>query len=154
MYRPLPRILAWTLLACTACGPSPPPGSDGGGDDGGEAADATADRDSGTSGDDAGRDAGPGSCSIDLEGTSCNASESCTFTEGCLEIRCECHGGAYACQQENTCPAQCPEPAETDCRSPCAGDLSGCLCRCGGPNYSACACEGGEWSCPHCGGGD
>jgi hypothetical protein len=143
------------FLFLSACGDAPPAGGEDGGDRPDAATDLDGGGDGGSSGDDGGSsgdDGGPGECSMSLEGSPCSGSDSCTFTEGCLEVRCECHAGAYSCEQQTTCATGCPEPAETDCESPCTGDFEGCLCRCGGPNYSSCACEGGEWSCSSCGG--
>jgi hypothetical protein len=92
-----------------------------------------------------------GACPFQMAGTSCApAGAGCTWSSDCLARRCDCVDGSWVCsERQMPCGGVCPAPQAAQCGSACTGDVTGCLCHCGGggPNYSGCACAAGRWQC-------
>jgi hypothetical protein len=87
-----------------------------------------------------------------MAGTPCTQpGASCSWNSECLARRCDCLGNTWACtERQMSCGGTCPAPQAAQCGDPCTGNVSGCLCHCGGgngPNYAGCACTAGRWQC-------
>lgn len=97
-----------------------------------------------------------GACPFSMAGTACApAGAFCSWAGECVSRRCDCVAGTWACSERTMpCGGVCPAPQAARCGDPCTGNVSGCLCRCGGggPNYGGCSCTAGRWACT-CGGG-
>lgn len=94
------------------------------------------------------------SCGIALGNTPCTGTGHCEWTaaDGCSFGSCDCKTGQWACVETRVgnCGGTCPTPQNAECGQPCTGKASGCLCACGGPNFTGCSCTGSVWACPGC----
>lgn len=92
-----------------------------------------------------------GACPFSMAGTACGpAGANCVFNSDCVARRCDCQNGTWACSERQIpCGGTCPAPQAAQCGDSCTGNVSGCLCHCGGggPNYSGCSCTAGRWTC-------
>jgi hypothetical protein len=92
-----------------------------------------------------------GACPFSMTGTACaQPGASCSFNSDCVARRCDCVAGNWTCsERQMPCGGTCPTPQTAQCGAPCTGDISGCLCHCGGggPNYAGCSCTAGRWAC-------
>jgi hypothetical protein len=93
-------------------------------------------------------------CGIALGNTTCTGTGHCQWTaaDGCSFGSCDCKSGKWACVETRVgnCGGTCPTPQNAECGQPCTGQASGCICACGGPNFTGCSCTGGVWACPGC----
>jgi hypothetical protein len=92
-----------------------------------------------------------GSCPFNMAGTACAPTGiNCVFSSDCVARRCDCVAGAWVCtERQLPCGGKCPAAQDAQCGGACTGNLSNCLCHCGGggPNYSGCSCVSNRWQC-------
>jgi hypothetical protein len=92
-------------------------------------------------------------CGLKLAGQPCQGTVTCDWKDEvrCFTGRCECRDGLWACTQSQIggCGI-CPPSPYPGCNEPCKEEATGCLCSCGGANYTGCACRAGQWDCLSC----
>jgi hypothetical protein len=93
------------------------------------------------------------SCSAGLSGQPCATGASCNHvaSDGCSAVNCVCDSsGKWACATSTLSCGTCPAAQEALCGDPCDVVAQGCLCQCGGPNFTSCSCSTGKWQCLGC----
>jgi hypothetical protein len=98
-------------------------------------------------------DGGPqSSCGSSLSGQQCTAGASCIHVapDGCSAVNCVCNSGKWGCATSVLSCGKCPAAQEARCGDPCNVVARGCLCQCGGPNFTSCSCSAGAWQCLGC----